>query len=91
MDKADQDLPVEDRLEVCIAENVLVQIENLRTHPSVLAALATGKLRLHAWVYEIQSGNVMAFDDPSGQYVPVAEAGRGIAERPERLSPLRQI
>ena len=26
-------------LKTCIEENVLVQIENLRTHPSVLAAM----------------------------------------------------
>jgi hypothetical protein len=31
--------------------------------------------RLHAWVYEIESGTVMAFDDNAGQYLPVAEAG----------------
>ncbi|MDF0642621.1 MAG: carbonic anhydrase [Nitrospira sp.] len=80
-----------DKLEVCIEENVLVQIENLRTHPSVLAALASGRLRLHAWVYEIESGNVMAFDDQAGQYLPLAEAGHGVAERPERLSPMREI
>lgn len=70
---------------------MLVQIENLRTHPSVLAALTRGELRLHAWVYEIESGNVMAFDDNAGQYLPVAEAGHGVAERADRLSAIRQI
>ena len=86
-----KDLKEADKLEVCIEENVLVQIESLRTHPSVLAALASGRLRLHAWVYEIESGSVMAFDDEMGQYVPVAEAGRGVAERPDRLTAIRQI
>ncbi|MGH7462643.1 MAG: carbonic anhydrase [Longimicrobiales bacterium] len=86
-----EDLTKEDRLEVCIEENVLVQIENLRTHPSVLAAMSRGTLRLHAWVYEIESGNVQAFDDQAGQYLPIAEAGHGIAERPDRLSPMREI
>ena len=51
-----KDLPKDEKLEICIEENVLIQIENLRTHPSVLAALASGKLRLHTWVYEIESG-----------------------------------
>lgn len=69
-------LPETERLEACVEENVLVQIENLRTHPSVLAALSRGKLKLHAWVYEIESGQVMAFDHDCGQYVPLAEAGR---------------
>lgn len=86
-----KDLSQDDKLEVCIEENVLVQIENLRTHPSVLAAMSCGTLRLHAWVYEIESGNVMAFDDSSGQYLPIAEAGRGTGERQDRLSAMRQI
>jgi len=86
-----KDLPKEEMLETCIEENVLVQIENLRTHPSVLAALSRGELRLHAWIYEIESGKVMAFDGNTGQYLPVAEAGHGIAERADRLSAIRQI
>ena len=73
------DLPNGEKLETCVEENVLVQIENLRTHPSVLAALSRGRLKLHAWVYEIESGNVLAFDGDRGQYVPLAEAGHGLA------------
>lgn len=86
-----KDLPENEKLATCIEENVLVQIENLRTHPSVLAALTRGEMRLHAWVYEIESGKVMAFDDNAGQYLPVAEAGDGAAERTDRLSVIRQI
>jgi len=71
-----QDLPAAEKLETCVEENVLVQIENLRTHPAVLAALSRGRLKLHAWVYEIESGNVLAFDGARGQYVPLAEAGQ---------------
>jgi hypothetical protein len=48
-------------------------------------------LRLHAWVYEIESGNVMAFDNSTGQYLPVAEADHGVAERADRLSAIREI
>ena len=86
-----QGLPEDEKLEICIKENALVQIENLRTHPSVLAAMSRGALRLHAWVYVIESGAVVAFDDDTGQYLPVAEAGHGIAERADRLSAIRQI
>ncbi len=86
-----KDLPEDEKLEICIEENVLVQIENLRTHPSVLAAITRGALRLHAWVYELESGNVSAFVDDAGQYLPIAEAGHGVAERVDRLSPIRQI
>jgi len=53
-------------------ENVLVQLENLRTHPAVAVGLAQGELTLHAWVYKIETGEVFAFDPPSGQFVPLA-------------------
>jgi carbonic anhydrase len=58
-------------LEVLVAENVLVQIDHLRTQPAVAAGLARGKLRLHAWVYEIASGGVLAYDPVQGQYEPI--------------------
>lgn len=60
-------------LTATIEENVLVQLENLRTLPSVAAALVRGSVRLHGWVYKIETGEVFAFDVTSGQFVPVAE------------------
>lgn len=68
-----QALPDAKRLETCVEENVLVQIENLRTHPAVLAGLSRGTLKLHAWVYDIASGDVLVFDAAAGQFVPIAE------------------
>jgi carbonic anhydrase len=73
----------EDLLEVVVAENVLVQIEHLRTHPAVAAALARGAVRLHAWVYKIETGEVYAYDPERGEYdkiegtmVPAVETSR---------------
>ncbi len=63
-------------LPAAVQENVLVQLENLRTHPPVAAALATGKLSLHGWLYEIESGQVYAYDHDKRQFVPIAEAAR---------------
>ena len=55
-------------------ENVVVQLNNLRTHPSVAAALARGKLRLHGWFFEIESGHVLAYCGERGRFVPIDEA-----------------
>lgn len=60
-------------LDAAIEENVLMQIENLQTHPAVAVALAEDKLKLHAWVYEIETGEVFAFDDDAGQFLPLGE------------------
>ena len=56
-----------------VEENVLVQLENLRTHPCVAAALARKELNLHAWVYKFETGEVFAYCSRTEQYVPLAE------------------
>src|SRR5688572_13602836 len=45
-------------LTAAVEENVLVQLENLRTHPAVESALARGELSLHGWVYKFETGEV---------------------------------
>lgn len=61
------------RLTVTIEENVLVQLENIRTLPAVAAKLVKGQLALHGWVYKFETGEVFAFDPSVGQFVPLAE------------------
>lgn len=56
-----------------VEENVLVQLENLRTLPAVASRLVRGDLHLHGWVYKIETGDVFAFDPPSGQFLPLAQ------------------
>jgi carbonic anhydrase len=54
-------------------ENVLQQIQHLRTHPVVAAAMASRGLQLHGWVYEIETGDVYCHDEATGAFTPVAE------------------
>lgn len=56
-----------------VEENVLVQLENLRTLPAVASRLVRGDLHLHGWVYKIETGEVFGYDGTSGQFVPVAQ------------------
>jgi carbonic anhydrase len=65
---ADVDDP-EKRLTLAVEENVLVQLENLRTHPAVAAALSRGELKLHGWVYKFETGEVFAFHPDRGQFL----------------------
>lgn len=60
-------------LTATVEENVLVQLENLRTHPSVAVGLSNGRLTLHGWVYKIETGDVFAFDPKSHQFAPLAD------------------
>ncbi|HWP01535.1 MAG TPA: carbonic anhydrase [Methylococcus sp.] len=70
-------------LNVTIQENVLAQLENLRTHPVVASGLAQGKLKLHGWVYKIETGEVFGYDADSGQFLLLTEQ-RPVPPVPER-------
>jgi carbonic anhydrase len=67
------DLDESRRLLTTVEENVLVQIENLRTHPSVAARLGRNDLKLHAWVYKIESGEVFHYNPQEGQFQAFAD------------------
>jgi carbonic anhydrase len=69
-----ESVPAGELLEITIERNVLLQIAHMKTHPPVAAALADGRLRLHAWVYHFETGQVVAHDPNKGRFVPLAEA-----------------
>jgi carbonic anhydrase len=76
----------EARLSATIEENVLVQLEHLRTHPAVAAGLSRNSLTLHGWVYKFVTGEVFAFHPGEGQFIPLKREAHHRPERP----PLRE-
>ncbi|MDH1264975.1 carbonic anhydrase [Pseudomonas sp. GD03944] len=58
-------------LGVLTEENVVAQLDHLRTHPSVAARLASGQLSIHGWVYDIDAGTIRAYDASSGRFHPL--------------------
>jgi len=65
------DAPVETRLDALVHENVLTQLDNLLTHPSVAEAIRNKQLRVHGWVYDIGSGRVDNYDARIQKFVPL--------------------
>ena len=63
----------QERIADLIRENVIAQLANLQTHPSVALALSQQKLRVHGWVYNIESGQIDALDSASGKFVELSE------------------
>ncbi len=57
---------------VMVEENVLAQLDHLRTHPSVASALALGEMDLYGWVFDIETGHVFSFDSDQGAFVPMS-------------------
>ena len=64
----------EGRLVAAAEENVLVQLENLRTYPFVSARLETGKLKLAGWVFKIATAQVFGYNPVLEQFVAFARA-----------------
>jgi len=56
-----------------VEENVLVQAENLKTHPSVSASLSLGRTRIFAWVYSFETGSIAIYDPKLKKYLPSIE------------------
>ncbi len=68
------DLPAEAKINVAMQENVLVQIEHLRGHPAVEEAITHRGLRLHGWVYKIETGEVFTYDPSNRQFQSFPQA-----------------
>ena len=76
-----------------VQQNVLRQIENLRTYPAVRDGEREGRIRLAAWWFDIARAEVLDYDAASQRFVPLDEAriARLLAERetPRDGKPLR--
>jgi carbonic anhydrase len=63
------------RLTATVEENVLVQLEHLRTHPTVAAALDRKALNLHGWVYKFETGQVFGYQPQEDQFISIEGIG----------------
>lgn len=52
-------------------ENVVVQLNHLRSHPAVASRIAKGELTLHGWFVDIHAGRILALDGRTGRFEPV--------------------
>ncbi|MBP0592625.1 carbonic anhydrase [Paraburkholderia sp. LEh10] len=62
-----------ERVGSMVRENIVAQLNNIRTHPSVALALSQGRLTLHGWVYDIETGSIEALDSVTRRFVSLAE------------------
>jgi len=65
------DLQNGDAVRAASLENVVIQLQHLRTHPSVAAAVARGEVALHGWFFDIEAGQVLALDGDTHRFVPI--------------------
>ncbi|QWT21114.1 carbonic anhydrase [Bacillus sp. NP157] len=62
----------EEGLRYLTEENVVGQLEHMRTLPAVAAAMANGSLRIHGWIYDIAKTEITAFDPSEGRFRQLA-------------------
>ncbi|MEO7028195.1 MAG: carbonic anhydrase [Acidobacteriaceae bacterium] len=53
-------------------QNVLLQLQHLKTHPSVAGAMAMGELTVSGWVYDIGHGQVSIAENGQRVFTPLA-------------------
>lgn len=68
-----EQLSPEEMLNAVIQRSALAQLDHLRTHPTVAAAIEERRVALHAWEYRFESGDVLAYDPSEGRFRPIAE------------------
>ena len=73
VDTLGADLDEDARMRMLLEQNVILQLQHLKTHPAVAARLAKGDLTLHGWVYDIKTGEVQAYDEQKNAFMPVEE------------------
>jgi carbonic anhydrase len=59
-------------LAALIRGNVVAQLLNLRAQPSVVRAVAEGRLTVHGWYYDILTGHIEQYDDEMRRFLPLA-------------------
>jgi carbonic anhydrase len=68
---AEADEKPSDLLRRLTEENVLLQMQHLRTHPSVAGAMAKEELTISGWVYDIGKGEVRISEDGGRVFRPM--------------------
>ena len=61
-------LPEEDRSLATVKENVLLQRRNVESYPDIRRALRTGQLSVHSWLFDLESGDLLAHDDATNTW-----------------------
>ena len=72
VEKKTWDKPI-DKVNAMVQENVFAQLSNIKTHPSVAVGLRNNSIRLHGWVYDIESGEILALDKGTKTFVSLSE------------------
>lgn len=67
----------EGRLTATVKAHVQFQLDNLMTYEIVRSGFVAGRINVHGWLYEMESGEILAFDPDNGAWRGLVEAHGG--------------
>ena len=67
------DAAPEEQARACEKEAILVSLRNLLTFPWVKERVASGRLSLHGWYYNISTGQLKYYDPILGKFVVLVD------------------
>jgi len=62
------------KLQRAIQQNILTQMDHLRTYPVIAEKLARQELTLHGWFYEFESGEVFIYEEHRDDFINLESA-----------------
>jgi carbonic anhydrase len=62
------DIKGEELMAITMAENVVTQIENLKTYPVIRSKLHQNKMSIYGWIYDIETGEVLAYNPETDDF-----------------------
>lgn len=67
MDKL-ADATLDEQIHACEQAAILVSLRNLMTFPWIAQRVVAGSLKLHGWFFDIERGQLLSFNQLSGQF-----------------------
>ena len=61
----------ETQCRICEKTSILNSLNNLMTFPWVKDAVVSGQLTLHGWYFDLDRGELLAYSERAGQFLPV--------------------
>jgi len=62
------DIKGEELMAITMAENVVTQIENLKTYPVIRSKLHQNKMSIYGWIYDIETGEILAYNPETDDF-----------------------
>jgi carbonic anhydrase len=62
------DIKGEELIAITTAENVVTQIENLKTYPVIRSKLHQNKMSIYGWIYDIETGEILAYNPETDDF-----------------------